>query len=541
MNYKQPVKQVSASTNVPSPVKGLDSFDPITAMDPVQALILRNWFPQAYGCSVRKGFREQQTLAGVNPIESLLVWNSEVDNPATIGVEQALFAAEGGKIWNISATGQAPVLLLGSLGIALDTNRWQSVNVAQAATSYLYCVNGVSNPVVITGPATFQRLVAGNGTTPWTIKGVDPSTFIGCGAYNKSIWFIQKNSSIAWYLPPATLWGDILPFDFGPYMTRGGFIVSINVWSNDDANTAHEHRIVAITSGGEALVFAGDDPADFTTWSNLGVYYISSPIGRRCAVKLGADLVVLTQQGLVSLATVSKNITEDLFQDGNGKMVQFILTENIANYGTLFGWELQVFSRANQLILNMPQGTPTLNKQLVLNTVTGAWCAFENQPAFCWAIYQSQPMFALMSTIYEAWVGYQDNVGADGTGGEAIVATVQQAYSYFDARAQNKHFKFIRPTFVADAPVSYAAGIDIDFAFNDIFGISSAPPDPGKALWDVALWDRGALWGAALRADSKWISAVGMGYAASIKMITQTTAETLWVSTDWVYETGGII
>jgi hypothetical protein len=156
-------------------------------------------------------------------------------------------------------------------------------------------------------------------------------------------------------------------------------------------------------------------------------------------------------------------------------------------------------------------------------------------------MYQGQPMFALSSVIQEAWVGFQDDVGADGTGGTAIVATVQQAYSYFDARGLNKHFKLFRPTFVADAPVHYAATVDIDFKFNDIYSISSPPASTDRTLWDTALWDNDALWGAALQTDSKWVSAVGMGYAASIKMITQTTADTLWVSTDWVYETDGII
>jgi len=176
MRKGQGIQKVSATANFPSPVGGLDAFNSLVAMPPQNALILRNLFPQAYGCAVRKGFREHQTLATSARIESLLVWNAELDNPATIGVEQYLFAAQSGSIWNISAAGQAPVLLLGGLGTHVDTNRWQQTNVAQAAASYLYCVNGINDPVVITGPTTFQRLTAGNGTTAWTINGVNPLT-----------------------------------------------------------------------------------------------------------------------------------------------------------------------------------------------------------------------------------------------------------------------------------------------------------------------------------------------------------------------------
>lgn len=534
------IGKVSATANFPAPVGGLDAYNSLVAMPPQNAVILRNWYPQAYGCSVRKGYREHQTLAGIAPIESLLVWNSEIDNPATIGVEQQLFAAEGGNIWNISAAGQAPVLLLSGLGADVDTNRWQQINVARAAASYLYCVNGTANPVVITGSTTFQRLVSGNGTTAWTISGVNPATFINCVAYSKMLFFAQKDSSIVWFLPPGTLWGVATSFDCGPYMARGGYIMAMGIWSNDDAITAHEHRIVAVTSGGEAIVFTGDNPADATAWSNIGTYYISPPIGRRCLTKLEADLIVLTQQGLVSLAAASMNNREDLFPQADSTKTQTVLAENLSTYGAMFGWELQTFARATMFIVNMPQATPDANKWLVLNTVTKAWSTFTGMPAYCLGIYYSQPYFALHTTIYEAWTGFLDDVGAAGTGGQAITTEAQQAYNYFDARSQVKHFKMLRPTFIGTQPVPYKAVVDIDFSFTNVYGINNQPVQLASR-WNAALWDSGYKWGSDFVVDSLWTTAVGIGYAGSIRIRTQTTADTLWVGTDWVYEIGAII
>ena len=41
-------------------------------------------------------------------------------------------------------------------------------------------------------------------------------------AHQKRMWFVQKNTTRGWYLPPDQIYGTAKYFDFGPLMTMGG-------------------------------------------------------------------------------------------------------------------------------------------------------------------------------------------------------------------------------------------------------------------------------------------------------------------------------
>jgi hypothetical protein len=386
-------------------------------MGPSDAIILRNFFPEAYGCSVRKGFREHQTLPTSEPIQTLAFCAAAIDNENVVGSEETLFAGAGGSIWNITDPGQVPVAVVSGIGSGSRFNKWQYVNVSQAAKSFLYMVNGRSNPVVIEYPNIVHRLIEGNGSTAWTIQGVNPNTFVHVTVYQRSLWFTKFDSSSGWYLPPATLWGPIKEFDFGPWFTRGGYLMALANWTVDDTNTA-QSRLVAITSAGEAIIFEGTDPTNIEAWACVGTYYIGQPLGRRCFCKFGKDLLVLTQQGIVSMADVSRDSTQELFSAGNGRIIQRLISDAAAIVGQKFGWCVMPFPRGNMIIINVPGMVDTQNTWLVLNTITKAWARFTGMPAFCMTIFYNQPMFALTDTIYEGWIGNMDRVGADGTGGE---------------------------------------------------------------------------------------------------------------------------
>jgi hypothetical protein len=108
-------------------------------------------------------------------------------------------------------------------------------------------------------------------------------------------------------------------------------------------------------------------------------------------------------------------------------------------------------------------------------------------------------------------------------------------------RGSNKHYKMFRPTFVYDRVFRYRAGANMDFDIVTQPRPSPVVTPPEMGVWDTDLWDSGAVWGGGTLSDKKWISVVGIGYAASIRLVTESTSQLLWVSTDWVYEKGGIV
>ena len=128
----------------------------------------------------------------------------------------------------------------------------------------------------------------------------------------------------------------------------------------------------------------------------------------------------------------------------------------------------------------------------------------------------------------------------DGSGGESIFAEVQQAFSYFGLPGANKHFKMFRPTFLFSGKFKYRAGANMDFDF-------ATQPPPASfntssyGVWNSSLWDGGDVWAGGSQSDKQWVFVTGIGYAASVRLGIDTGSDTVWVSTDWLLEKGGVV
>jgi len=69
-------RQISGSTTVPAPTGGLNAISPISNMAETDAIIMRNFFPEPFGCRVRKGYKQHATgLDGA--VASILTYLSQ--------------------------------------------------------------------------------------------------------------------------------------------------------------------------------------------------------------------------------------------------------------------------------------------------------------------------------------------------------------------------------------------------------------------------------------------------------------------------------
>jgi hypothetical protein len=62
--------------------------------------------------------------------------------------------------------------------------------------------------------------------------------------------------------------------------------------------TALTITLVFVTDQGEVMVYRGTDPSSASTWALIGIWIVGAPIGNRCLMKYGGDLLVLTLDGL---------------------------------------------------------------------------------------------------------------------------------------------------------------------------------------------------------------------------------------------------
>lgn len=529
--FATPIQQADNKiTSVPAPIGGLNARDSLAAMPELDAIVLQNFWPQPYGVSIRKGWQKWVELVSATPIGTLASW-------AGADGTQKQFAWQTTKVWDVSTRGAPP----GAASVSGLTNEyWQTVSMTNTAGAHLIAVNGADNGIVYSATG-FHRLVLGDGIVVDTWKNLDPKDAIQVTFHQHRLWAVEVDSARGYYLPPDAIYGIMSAYDFGPLFSAGGYLSFLTTWTVDDGNGAEDH-LVAVSSTGYAAVYSGIDPNDPDNWKLSGVYYTGAPVkGRRSYSKVGGDLFILTQQGIVSMAgLVTSTTVNQAKQSFPSDKIQFLMSSLIGDYGNLANWQLTYTPKINMLICNVPVTVPGGNIQLVSNQITNAWAQFTNMDATTWNNYNDQPFFATYGgAVCIGWEGYLDEVEVDGSEGTSIIAVGQQAYTYLNSLGTQKQVGMYRPNFIVGQNVVFNTAIEYDFATQDLATPEGRAPGPDAARWDAARWDQ-ALWYGGVVRQRNWVQAEGIGVAASLAITAASNEAALWVSTDYSYKLGGL-
>ena len=529
------MRQTSKSLTRPAPVKGINAYDALGFMPEGYALTLRNMFAQPYGCQVRRGYVEHVTdLPG--EVESLMSHN--------LGAAPKLYcviAQEPGiaSLYDVTAPNSNGTVILEN---DLTNARWQHINFPTVGGVFLVAVNGADDGILIRPDNTVERLIAGDGTTANTIKGIDPKLLVQVYSHQKRLWFVEKDSTRAWYLPPDQFYGVATDFNPGSNWTRGGTLQMVITWTIDSGNGADDH-IAFISSMGEVSIYQGLDPDNADTWALQGVYFAGAPVtGHRVAVKYGGDIAILTQLGLVYLSSLLKSTKVNPAEENSGKYIQQLVSQAATLHGDDFGWQPFIFPGANMFLINIPN-TDTTSFQFVQNDITKSWSEFLGYNANCWELHQELPFYGSFGAVYRAWEQWTDGaiVANDGTItlGEQIRWEAQTTFSFFNEGPLQKQFHLVRPVIVSAGQFEISFSTNVNYSFNAPLSPATFESyQPGK--WDEGLWDQ-ARWAGGLRTFMNWLGAEGIGINASIRMLGRASSETYWASTDWLYEPGGIL
>jgi hypothetical protein len=583
-------RRTAVTASVSSPVGGWNARDSIANMSPLDAVTLTNLWPTPTDVQLRLGYSQFSTgITG--QVNSLM-------NYAGTSF-QKLFAAAETSIYDVSGPTATVVK-------TITNDKFQHINVSTPGGNFMVAVNGVDpaqlfdgtrwisyastataqtissitrggtgnltatlttstphglvtgNQIVVAGasPAEFNgtflitRINAttftytmasapsGNASTVgaytinYAITGVDSSTLVHVNLFKNFLFFVQENSMSAWYLPVGQVAGAALELDFGGIARMGGFLQAMGTWTIDAGQGADDYA-VWITNNGEAIVYNGTNPDAAETWALKGVWQLGQTFNRKCFLKWGGDLLLLTQEGLVPLASALQssrldpriNLTDKIF---------YAISRATYLYQNNFGWQINYFAEQNMLIINIP-ATEGI-QQYCMHTISKAWCNFTNISATCWELSYDQMYFGGNGFVGRFWDSYSDN-------GNNINATVQQAYSYFDAPGQQKRFTMIRPIFQTDNGLpGILVGINTDFDAQDNLGaVSFNAISSTLGVWDTGVWDED-VWGGNLSLTKLWQGVTGLGYSGGIIMkIASQGIDVHWVSSDYVMERGSIL
>ena len=285
-----------------------------------------------------------------------------------------------------------------------------------------------------------------------------------------------------------------------------------------------------VTSKGECILYRGSDPTDPDDWFQVGVFRIPEPIGRRCLVKLGPDLGVLTSQGLVTLAGVLSTAEGRQGRSAVSDKISGAFTRAYRIAGTAAGWGVTEYPRGKLLVVNVPVVEGRVQHQYVMNSETGAWCRFRDLDAGCWSRLGSDLFYGGNDgTIYR----YGDDA-ADIAG--PIAAAIFPAFNAFGT-PQTKRFTAARPLFVGPPGLIPAIDLRVDY---DTSAASSALPASTSvnAIWDNAAFDVD-YWADAVAASARWQTILGMGQVGSLTMRLSVAQDFVLNQIDVMYEPGG--
>jgi len=499
----------STSVALPPPVGGLNLKDALSDMPETDAVLMDNWFPSTDKVDVRRGNSAHATgMTGA--VETLIPY-------VPLSATGVLFAANAGDIYDVTAAGAIGAAVV----TGMTNDRWQVAQIGTAAGQFLSLVNGADAPRVYDGSTW--------GTTP-AITGPTVANLIWNNVHQRRLWVGEKDSLTAYYLAVNSIGGSATAFSLAGIASLGGYIMAMGTWTRD-SGTGMDDIAVFITSEGEAIVYRGTDPAAAATWSLIGVFRIGKPIGRRCLMKAGSDVIIITQDGFVPLSAIlSMDRSQAQMVALSGKISRGV-NDAVRSFGTLYGWQPILYPKGTMMVFNIPQ-TASKSYQYVFNTITGSACQFTGINAVCFGL--------LNDDMY--WGGADGTVNKfdDGVSdlGSAIVADCAQAFSYFGSPQQTKIFKQVNPIFFSDGNPQAAIDFNTDFQVSAASGLAQASA-VSSALWGISKWGIG-LWGTANQIYKGWRGVRGSGRSGAIRVrISTTSARPSWISTYVTYSLGG--
>jgi hypothetical protein len=526
--------QVSIST--PPPTGGLNTRDAISAMPRGDAIELKNWIAEQYGLRARKGYSEW--LIGL-PGACETIVSYQPDRDIVSGFK--LFAVTDGGIYDATTSTNAPVQILALSG-AVGAGRCNYVGFSNIAGSFLAMCSFEGGYYTFDG-TTWVKRVAGNAVGQ--VTGAIPDNFVFVASWKRKLWFVEKSSTRAWYLPTDSIAGEAKSFDLGPFIKNGGKLSFITNWTLD-AGEGIDDLLVFVFEGGDVLIYKGTDPNSASTFALVGSYYVGAiPTGRRGFTNYGGDVLILSEAGIQPLSFVTRGGQSLLSTQAVGYLskVQTSLAELVSGYLRSEGWDLTLSMRDSLMLVNQPLNVANVYRQFVLHTDTNTWAIFEGMPMRCSEVTPRGLWFGTLDgKVCKGFDGFFDAVPYGGSVGSGIKGVIRPSFSYFGRPGANKQFLMIRPTFLAVDQPGVFGGISVDFASPPQIGTPVASFG-GSSLWDVAKWGVDQ-WGGNFTSASPasgWITVEGMGYTGSAYLVTNVLGDTFLASIDYIYEVGGVM
>lgn len=501
------------------PVRGWISNEALANSKQGGARRLDNWFPTLTSVRVRGGSQLYATVS-TGPVLRMFTYKS--------GSQEIFFASDATSIFDITTVADSAVIPTADV-TGQTSGYYSTAQFGTAGGDYLSICNGTDTPKYFDG-------------TSWTNHAftVIPSaaTLNFVWSFASRLWYIQKDSMKAWYLPVDSINGALTEFSLAGVFQEGGSLVFGGKWSLD-AGSGLDDKCFFVSSTGEVAVYEGSDPSSATTWSKVGIYKITPPLGPNAVMMAGGEPLIASVVGIVplsqainkdiaalSLAAISKQIEPDW-------KIEVVARKSLP-------WEIIKWPTNNMMVVSLPVPNDGVDAYcFVANLETGAWARFTGWDTRCLAMFSDRGYFGTNDgTIYAMEQGGSD-------GGSPYTATYVGLPDHMRTPGAHKIVHAARSTFLANASFNARVSASVNYqitlpsAPSSIADYTTDEWDSGE--WDVALWDSTS----ASTVSTKWQSVGRSGFVVS-PQIQITCAITPYprielIASDVIYEAGGVM
>lgn len=530
---RQAAPATARSEFVPAPMAGLNT---VSAPAMGDAVVLWNMTAAEYGQRVRLGWREWVTgLTGGdgNQVRTVLPYRGS----AEAGTGDRLFATTTTGIWDCTASSATPTQVLTFASDAGSAGRGVAhVMVTAAGHFLLYCDEQNGYHVYTESTDTWAKIAQGAGGTQ--VSGVDPATFCSVLVWKSRVWFVEKNSTRAWYLAAGTVYGAAtqLNLDRAGQFRGGGALRGLWNWTGDGGFGLDDH-LVAISGGGDVAIYAGTDPAEATTFQLKGSWQTGGiPAGRNIATASGGDLLLVTKAGVRPLSSLVSG------GDGVGEYatarIRNLFNSLMLSKSDLNGWSLHVHPEDASLIVTVPEAEGVATQQLVMAMAAKSWSRYRDLPIFSAASWGGKLYFGTSDGRVCINDGYVDGVTlADSSAYTPVQWTLLTA---FVGDGRQKQVGVIRPHLITQTSGTPAFSCEARYDFNLVELDSVSGATSGSGDWDTGVWDT-AVWGGDYSEAHEARGATGLGTSVAIVARGTATSRTVLRGFDVTYEEGGFL
>ncbi len=395
----------------------------------------------------------------------------------------------------------------------------------------------VDNEIIATGGggSATSNIPSGAVAVP-AVTGADTDDFSHIWLFKSRVFVVKKNSLIAYALPVDSIGGAVTTISLQGVFKLGGKLLFGATWSQD-AGDGMDDFCVFVSDQGEIAVYQGTDPSSASAWYLSGVYAMARPIHKNAHMKAGGNLLIATRDGFVPISSAVQKDRAAMVLDAVSRPIQ----PTWQNYVTTRDgkWVVCKWTAKNYAIIGFPADSEGSHANFVVNLQTGAWSRFTGWNIRCAIEFGD-----------ELYLGTSDGkvTKAEGIGNDMdspYYCTYVGLYERLGSVAQEKVAHMARATWIATTTFTFKLG----FAFNYTASLDAYPNSPAESitdLWDVGEWDVAVWDGTGVESVTvDWQSVAGRGFVvAPVMQMTfggDTVPDVQLVSTDLLYETGGIV